>query len=591
MGFILAALAVLGGCGWAAVAPFRARLSYPWLVAPMAGALCVVTGTLALYAVLDLRLILAGAITVGVMLAGSTAMLWLDRPVLSRVQAVVTLVAVLLTAGLAVKWGMAASVNTGGPAIVYWDGTDHLGYAHLADWMNGHPVNKGAKVDPSRPYESWPALLFQIDPRFGSFAFLGLVSAVTGESGAFAYEPALALLQVAAVLALAGAFARSPLTLGILIFGLLTCHWFDYGRTGFFGKSFGYPAIFLVTILLIATLTEAEICLSRVLALAGLVIGAALAYSGVATAFFIGVIGGGFLLVLAVRRGGDAGRGHWGALVQRGVLVLLLGTIAIAAGTTLGRPLPTGSPDWGVGWGYILPRIAEMESQGMTLSGLSAGALLAGSWISFAGWLWLCGIAVARWEKEAMAMLLAPLGLLAVFYWADARAETFQLIGVFYPLALLGFVRLFDAMRDRTCNRQAVPGLASITLVVVLAIVGLHQFRFAGAVARYGGAKTPPGALFTKAEVEKLVAFIGSDKAEVDVANPVPAIFLLVELGRRRTDLQWSPDAWRTLFAYRLWRHPEYAEPAKWRIVAANTPGVPAEQVALKGTQYWVLPR
>jgi hypothetical protein len=66
--------------------------------------------------------------------------------------------------------------------------------------------------------------------------------------------------------------------------------------------------------------------------------------------------------------------------------------------------------------------------------------------------------------------------------------------------------------------------MAWLALAIVSLVVGLHQFRFFGATARYGGGQTPPAALFTKTEMEALAAFLGRDKVEVEVNNPHPAL-------------------------------------------------------------------
>lgn len=593
VGFLFAALVVLAGCGWAVVAPFRDRLRYPLFVAPLAGLLGVLPVTLGLYVLLKLPLALAGIAAIGLMLAAGAAALWLERPAV-RWRAIAGCFAVAgLACAFAVFWVMASTVRAGGPALVYLDGTDHLGYAYLADWLNGHLVTQPPVLDPGRPYDSWPALLFQTDPRFGSFALVALVSAVTGQSGMFSYDPAAALVHVAAVLAVAGVFARSPLTLGFLLAGLFTCHWFDYGRTGFLGKSIGYPATLAILGLVLATLSETEVRLSRLLALVMLCLAAAIVHSGAVVALLIGVIGGGFLLVQGVvdRRADLPWR--LPGLMRKGAVLAALGAIALMAGGTIARPLAVRYPDWGVTWPYILPRIAELESQGVGLSNLGPGMLWAATGLVFAAWVLFAGVALARKLPEAVVVLVAPLGLLASLYAVDAGAVTFQLIGIFYPLTLAGFALVLDALRDENNPaRWVAPRIVGLTLAVASVVLGLHLFRFAGATGRYGGGQTPAAALFTRTEMDALASLVGRDRVEVEVTGPQPAIVLLVELGRRGVELQWSAEAWKTVFGYRkAWSPPRYAGPGRWRIVPAGAEGVASEQVVFRSAQYWVLKR
>lgn len=593
VGFVFAALVLLGGCGWVAVAPFRDRLSFPLLVAPLAGLLGVLPVTLGLYVLLKLPLATAGVGAIGALLAASALAWWLEPPAARPPAGVASLVAAALVTGLAVGWVLAATVRAGEPALVYVDGTDHLGYAYLADWLNTHLITQPPVADPARPYESWPALLFQTDPRFGSFALVALVSAATGQSGMFSYDLAAALIHAAAVLAVAGVFARSRLTLGFLLAGLFTCHWFDYGRTGFLGKNLGYPAAILLVALLLVALAETEVRLSRLLALAGLALGAAVVHSGASVALMLGVVGAGFLLAEAAGPGRVDFRARLPGLMRKAAVLVLLAALALMAGGTMARPLAVRYPDWGVAWADILPRVAELENQGVGLSGFTPGLLRAATVVTFAAWVLGAVVARARAERAAVAVLAAPLVLLAGLVAANLGALAFQLIGVFYPLVLAGFVLVLDGLTDRAVPARAVaPRVAALALAAATVVLGLHLFRFAGATSRYGGGQTPPAARYTRSELDALAALVGRDRVDVEITAPQPAIVLLVELGRRGVALQWSPESWRTILGYRKeWMPPHYASPGRWRIVPAGSAGVAPDQVAFRSAQYWVVGR
>ncbi len=589
LGFIFAALVLLAGCGWSVVAPFRDRLRYPLLVAPMAGLLCGLLATLILYVQAKLPLATAGTCAGAVLLVASGVTFFLDRPDVGLRQVGIFLAVAIVVGGLSVACVMQSTVREGGPALVYVDGTDHVGYATMADWLNGHRITELPVVDPARPYESWPALIFQIDPRFGSYALLALVSAISGASGVFSYDLAAALVQVVAVLAVAGVFARSPWSLLLLLAGLFTSHWFDYGRTGFFGKNFGYPATFTTVGLLLLALGDAQFRISRLIVLAVLVTAAAFAHSGTVTGLFIGVMGGAYLLAQAGRERRENRHDWWRELIPKAGVVGLLAMTAILASGTIARPMIASYPDWGVTWDYCWLRIAELESQGVGISGLSAGMLHALLWLMLGVWVWLGALAL-RWRQlTASAVLVAPLGLLVILRGLNANAVTFQLIGTFYPLGLAGAALLFDTGRERQPNARKT---AWLVLGLAVVILGFHQFRFRGALGRYGGGQTPPAALYTQKEIEGLAAFVGREPAELEVTAVQPLLMLLAELGRRETALQWSRASWQMVLGYRKgWVPPAYPGPGKWRIVSAGAPGVAEEQVVFRSAHYWVLKR
>lgn len=595
VGFIFAAVVVMAVCGWVVIAPFRERLRYPLLVAPMAGLLCVLLVTMGLYVQAKLSLPVAGAWAIAAMLAASAVSCFMYPPDIRINRILIGLVVVIILSGFSVSCVMKSTVRAGGPALVYLDGTDHLGYTHLGDWLNNHRITNPPVLNQAQPYASWPVQMFQNDPRFGSFAYMALVSAAAKEPGMFTYDIATALIHVIAVLAVAGVFARSPLTLGFLMVGLFTSHWFDYGRTGYLGKNFGYPATFTVVALTLVALAESEIRISRVIALALLSAAAAFTYSGMVTAFFLGVIGGCFFLMQAIAGWGSDRRLWLQEWMQKAAVLGMIGAAAILASGTIARPLALGPPDWGVSWSYIFPRIAELESQGIRLSGFGSEMLLIATGFTFVVWIFLAIMAVVWRVSAAVAVLIGPFCLLIILRMLDATAVAFQLIGTFYPLALVGVALLFDVKREEKAPAPAgraagTPRMAWVVLGLAVVVVGLHQFRFFGGLARYGGRETPPSALYTKAEIESLAALVGRDRVEVDLSIPQAAIVLLVELDRRGVKLQWSPTAWKTVVGYRgEWSPPSYPDPGKWRIIPPDTPGIQIDQVVFRSAQYWVL--
>jgi hypothetical protein len=159
--------------------------------------------------------------------------------------------------------------------------------------------------------------------------------------------------------------------------------------------------------------------------------------------------------------------------------------------------------------------------------------------------------------------------LLLVLSITGANALAFQLIGYFYPAALCGAcVVLADV------PRRTLPLLALVVLVT-----GQRLPRFIGAVDRYA-LHQDKRFLFTAAEIDQLANQIGSQTVEIDVPDVLPGILLLVELGRRNLDLQWSDRTWNVLLRYRGWPPPKLTEKA--RLVLRQTDPVITDHFQLE---------
>src|SRR5688572_2923061 len=243
-------LPALGAVGGFVVVPFRQRLPFAGLAAPFAGLLLMGFGGALTYNVLGLP-IAAGFVLTALSGVLATAL------AVERVSRGTSLVAcwrswlypaavAVLLAGVVAWHTTWATILLGHTGLEYWFGTDHLGYAHVADWIIAHPPWDRPRADPALSYESWPNLILSSDPRFGAFAIVALIAMIRGFSGAFAYDPASAVVLTVSILGVAALFSRGRISLLLLVAGLLSSHWFDYTRSGFFGKALGYPAAFYV---------------------------------------------------------------------------------------------------------------------------------------------------------------------------------------------------------------------------------------------------------------------------------------------------------------------------------------------------------
>jgi hypothetical protein len=73
--------------------------------------------------------------------------------------------------------------------------------------------------------------MYRADPRLSAFVMLALVALLRGTSGIFAYDLACGLVLAASILGVAAVFAKSRLTLILLICVLALSVWFEYGRS------------------------------------------------------------------------------------------------------------------------------------------------------------------------------------------------------------------------------------------------------------------------------------------------------------------------------------------------------------------------
>src|SRR5688572_21591879 len=133
--FIFAMFLLFAACGWWAVAPFRLYIRYPIAVAIPAGMMLLACTALMIQVVTETEFTKALALAIVVLIAGSIAAV-LAYGYKEIVQDALVVVSIAVVAAFGVTFLMtAAEVRTGEPALAYAIGTDHLGYAHVADWL------------------------------------------------------------------------------------------------------------------------------------------------------------------------------------------------------------------------------------------------------------------------------------------------------------------------------------------------------------------------------------------------------------------------------------------------------------------------
>ena len=455
-------------------------------------------------------------------------------------------IVVLLTIAAIVLAYHSATLISRGPALLYVNYTDHGGYAHLADWLNTYRAGEEPAANPSadRPYASWPAAMFALDPRFGSFGLLAIVSTLKGTSGLFAYDITCAIVVTAAILALSALVTETLTVFCLVVIGLFVSHWIDYAHFGFFGKLFGYPAILFVVGLSLKI--RRDVTLDRLVSLLLLASAMGITHSGPAASLLCTAIFGAALTAHSIMERNQP------ALNPAAILFGAVTLAPTVASGLLARPTYCcGFPDWRSDWTYQLPRMFDLESLVGSITSLTPDILSLMAAISVLLWASLLAIAFRQRNICAVGMLGGIALLLIAFLALNARASALQLIGFCYPALICGAGYLLVAPLSR--HKIAF-------LLTLLAIAGRIP-RFEGFVGAY---VLHPPAEYTISELEfnRIIAAIGTEGiVEVDIVNPQRAIAALVELGYYKVNVQWTARAWKTILGYRDWHVPQYTSP------------------------------
>jgi hypothetical protein len=582
--WILLLLALYGAVGGFLLVPFRRTIKYVLFAAPLAGLLISACGIAALYTVLGLSL--ATSTTAMAVVGGTATILALvragSRP--SRDDLLLVAIAAVIAA-VAAYLANFTTIKLGAPGFLYMDGTDQLGYAQLADWLRTHPVQVPPEATPARPYESWPEFSFHTDPRFGAYFTLAVISLLRGESGMFAYDNATAVVLVAGYLGIAAVMARSPRGYALLLVGLLTCHWFEYSRSGYFGKTLGYPsALFVVGLFLAARQALAR---QHITILAALACGAAVVFPGTVTALFLVVLGGTFLAARLV-----LDRNEPGAVKDEGLVLALLVGVAAASSGLLSRPILAEYPDHAVSWPAMLSWLFDLKAvpddDPAKLRFPSARLLLLQLLaIGVSGALLVA--ALIKRNAVAFAFIAGPPLLVAALFGAGATTIAFQLPGVIYPASLCGAIALLEAAEAGESGRDRRLTYGILALIATAIVLRLP--RYAIGVQRYAGAGVPGWAQYAKSDMDGLATAIGTDTVTVNVTDRVLGIPILVELGRRQLPIRWTPDAFKAILGYRPWTIPD-APPTGKRSLRLELLGAPLDErctVTLRTRQYALL--
>lgn len=587
--FVLALCLGFAAAGAFAVLPFRRDFAYPALFAPLFGVVLTTLGTVGFYVLLQ-RSFATAFLLSAVCCLGASWWSWRASGLRFTARGLGLQGAALAAVSLAAAAALTATAQrNGGPALLFMDGTDHTFYIHAATWLLNHRVTELPHFTfAGDPYIRWILPTFLYDTSSGAYGLSAVVALLRGLPPMFAYDDAAAVVLTCGVLAVAGVFARRPLVLLLLLAGLFTSHWFDYSRTGYFGKLLGYPSAITLAAVAVAAFRQ-PLDSFRIALLGLLTMAAALTKYGMVTIVFLVVIAGGFLVARFLLEQPRRDR----RLLSEGVLVLgLMILIALSGAGTLTRLENMGYPDWHLTWDFIFARMFDLDNQGVGLTGLDVPSLIPVALVALSVHLALAVIAVRRRDALASALLIVPLIEMAALMASGSRATAFQLIGTFHPLALCGAATLLNGpTADAAAARaaRARPGWRTVLPVAMLALVavGLRVPRFAGALDRYAYGPVPAMQQFTMADFDALAAAIGTETVEVDLPEPTHTLAILADLGRRGLDMQWGERSWQWMVVYTP-HPPVYEKPATLHLRLRADP-VPAGATVLLETRQFRL--
>jgi hypothetical protein len=596
--FVIAALVGLGAVGGFVVVPFRAALPFAVLAAPFAGLLVLAFGASLAYNDLELSLKtgLLGTAALGVLATLGQLIYARVRPCWDALT--VQILVALFVAAVITPLSVWATLWVGKPAIQTSLGSDHIGYSHMADWIIAHQPSERPRVDQSALYESWPAAMFT-DPRFGTFSTLAAVAMLRGTSSLFAYDLASAIVVAVAILGVAAVFARSPLTLILLVIGLLTAHWYDYSRTGFLAKAIGFPAAFFVAGLFMHVC--APLRPGALVALGLLAAGTFSVYWAEAPGVYVGLLCAGLIAArsafescLSPRRPLPSLWGVW----QHVVVLALFVVIGLVV-----RNLVAERPAWGISnkflaghiialvnpaegpryatppWEQMMLAAADIDQQAVPLAHLVVPSEVLFPALLFTGACWLVVAGLAWWRRDAVATALTfgPIVFLAFLApnpSPSAQWTLYQVPGTFYPLALCAAAHLLDgaAAVPRGWRSALLAGGLGLLLLVN---IGLRVPRFLGVAERFASPRVPSWLIFSPDELDRLAVTINRDTVLVDIDQPHLSYIALLELvGRRQVRAQWAPSSWRYVFGYRPWPRPPEPDRPAGLILRGKIPGI-----------------
>jgi hypothetical protein len=484
---------------------------------------------------------------------------------------------------------MIASVDRGEPALLFTHGGDQMGYSHVSDWLRAHPPQSlapgggpigPAVEDPSQPYSAWPHLMLTTETRAGAFAYLALVSWLSGQSATFSFNAAAAIALIAACLGCAAIFSKAWTFLLGLATALLTCLWYDYGQTGFLGKLLGYPLVFFTFGVFVA-FYRSKIGPTEMLLFLLLASGAALMHAALGYALLFTCLAVPFVLASAVIERKPPRLADYSLAIFPSVIAM------IASGTMARALAPPALPDFGVQWNSIAFIATDLNSLFPDVALVSPPVLKVLFVLCVAAWPVLALVAAKNRDAAALGLLCGPAALIVGLYAFDQRMAAVQVGGFLYPAALCaGFLltQQFDKGGRPIAGRRYVFAVGTVAV-----LIALHIPRTIGAVLRHT-VEADRRQMFAVSDFDRLQSAIGDREVYVDVrGNNRTVVPIMVELGRRNVGLVWSPDSWHFAAAFRGWPPPKVEKIPDLRLINSTEQPNDREHIVVETRRYKLL--
>ncbi len=584
----LAGLGLLGLIGGWTLIPFR-RDDRPWLwlCAPVAG--------IAVFSLLMTGLCRMGGASVAAGLAVVAAvnlpltlvvlLRWLrgNRSIRSWLDPLTVVLVATVWATFACN---RASLDVGEPALFTRDGSDMVGYAQMADWFLNHP-GVSPTWAPAHPEQAFTHILYQRDPRWGTFLLLSSAASLRGTTALMSYDFLSGVVLAAGVLALAGAYASTRAGVVLLTAAGLTCLWLPISRSGYLGKLTCYPAcVWLCSLYLhsaaaptrtrwgVLTLLASGVglchTLSAMLCLVGLAAGPATIFA--MTASLKGCQPS-TDLVATLRQLGRTWLRHTALyLVMAAPLGLLyrwLGLNLLAGGSPLSRPfdrvlgIALGVDGLGV------PVFEEGGGVWMLLAVVASGMVLWGAW---------------RKRSLEAGALASTVWVLPLAFFPKTQGHLYQVQGYFFPLGMAA------AATTLSPASAAVPARwwRGVTLAAAVLALMVRLPRTFHTWERYVRAAVTDDHRFTQSEINALLAQVDRQLVRLATTSVHAGLVFMQEFAARNQTLQYSPYTWRQLFDYTGWQPPEYALSPDF-VVCSEEHSTPVAAVVAQSRRYRVL--
>jgi hypothetical protein len=570
--FTLLMLMAYGLVGGFSLVPLRHYLKYPILAAPMAGMLLWAMGVFLLYCFVGLSVSTA-AITIGLLGALITAVCLLHlKPTISRenmlfIGGLVVIVSALVT--LLINY---TSIKLGHPGFLFREGSDQLGYAAMADWLKMHSIHQSPVADPAFPTQSYPEHLVAGDTRFGSFFTLAIIATFLKQSSTFAFDNACAIVLIAGYLGVASIYSRSRIMLVVLMGALFFNYWFLLSRTGYFGKIMGYPAAFCVLGLYLR-LQQQNFLLSKdgfaVITVFILTFAASMVFPAIALTMLLVMVGGIFLLSKLVNYFFNKDIKKLIELRDSAGMLLIMIMISLAVTGVLAVPREGGIPsaNFHLNWFNVL--LYQFDIRGLAFDAIFNwySSVLANAFLIFAIVILIFSFVITAVRKNVIASALLGAALLLLFapYLIGNQWFALELIGVLYSLSVFGCVWYFDDPSTTSIK------IKQIFFWILIAAIGIRIPSYMESIHRYVAFGVPSVNQYSKQELDTIERLTKNESILVDITNIMWAWPILVEMGHRDVNLQWTAQSWKTILGDRKWQPPKI-KPA--RFVLGVTPDV-----------------